>query len=107
RILLYILPVVFLFSGLAFPIGVMFYWLTSNIWTMVQQALVIRTMPTPGSEAALAREARLAKRNRGRMVDDATAIAQAVEEEAAKPVTTQRQQPVGKARAKKQGGPKK
>src|SRR5690606_24658390 len=52
RILLYILPVVFLFSGLAFPIGVMFYWLTSNIWTMVQQALVIRTMPTPGSEAA-------------------------------------------------------
>jgi len=106
RILLYILPVVFLFSGLAFPIGVMFYWLTSNIWTMVQQALVIRTMPTPGSEAALAREARLAKRNRGRMVDDAAAIAQAVEEEA-KPVTTQRQQPVGKARAKKQGGPKK
>ncbi len=108
RILLYILPVVFLFSGLAFPIGVMFYWLTSNVWTMVQQALVIRTMPTPGSEAALAREARLAKRNRGRMADDAAAIAEAAEEqEPAKPVTTQRQQPVSKARAKKQGGPKK
>lgn len=107
RILLYILPVVFLFSGLAFPIGVMFYWLTSNVWTMVQQALVIRNMPTPGSEAALAREARLAKRNRGRMADDAAAIAEAVEEQApAKPVTTQRQQPVGKNRAKKQG-PKK
>jgi YidC/Oxa1 family membrane protein insertase len=107
RILLYILPVVFLFSGLAFPIGVMFYWLTSNIWTMVQQWLVIRNMPTPGSEAALAREARLAKRNRGRMADDAAAIAEAVEDQApAKPVTTQRQQPVGKNRAKKQG-PKK
>jgi YidC/Oxa1 family membrane protein insertase len=107
RILLYILPVVFLFSGLAFPIGVMFYWLTSNVWTMVQQALVIRNMPTPGSEAALAREARLAKRNRGRMADDAAAIAEAVEDQApAKPVTTQRQQPVGKNRAKKQG-PKK
>ena len=62
RILLYILPLVFAFSGFAFPIGVMFYWLTSNIWTMVQQFLVIRNMPTPGSEAALAREARLAKR---------------------------------------------
>jgi YidC/Oxa1 family membrane protein insertase len=106
RILLYILPVVFLFSGLAFPIGVMFYWLTSNVWTMVQQWLVIRNMPTPGSEAALAREARLAKRNRGRMADDAAAIAEAIEEPE-KPTTTQRQQPVGKARAKKQGGPKK
>jgi len=99
--------VVFLFSGLAFPIGVMFYWLTSNIWTMVQQWLVIRNMPTPGSEAALAREARLAKRNRNRISDDAAALAEVIEEEPAKPVTTQRQQPVGKTRAKKQGGPKK
>src|SRR4029450_8245522 len=73
RVLLYILPVVFLFSGLAFPIGVMFYWLTSNLWTVGQQYLVIRNMPTPGSEAALAREARLAKRNRNKMKDDAEA----------------------------------
>ncbi|MCS0500075.1 membrane protein insertase YidC [Protaetiibacter mangrovi] len=107
RVLLYILPVVFLFSGLAFPIGVMFYWLTSNIWTLVQQWLVIRNMPTPGSEAALAREARLAKRNRNKMADDAAAIAASVDDEPEKPVTTQRQQPVGKSRAKKQGGPKK
>lgn len=107
RVLLYILPVVFLFSGLAFPIGVMFYWLTSNIWTMVQQALVIRAMPTPGSEAALAREARLAKRNRGKMAEDADALAEQLDETPAKPVTTQRQQPMGKSRAKKQGGPKK
>ncbi len=107
KILLYILPFVFLISGLAFPIGVMFYWLTSNIWTMVQQWLVIRNMPTPGSEAALAREARLAKKNRGRIADDAAAIAESIEEEPAKPVSTQRQQPVGKNRAKKQGGPKK
>ncbi|TXK18921.1 membrane protein insertase YidC [Homoserinibacter sp. GY 40078] len=104
RILLYILPVVFLFSGLAFPIGVMFYWLTSNIWTMVQQFLVIRNMPTPGSEAALAREARLAKRNRNRIAVDADSLAETASEEPAKPATTQRQQPVGKNRAKKQGG---
>ena len=62
RMLLYFLPLVFVFSGLAFPLGVMFYWLTSNIWTMVQQFIVIRNMPTPGSEAAHAREARLAKK---------------------------------------------
>jgi YidC/Oxa1 family membrane protein insertase len=62
RILLYILPLVFAVSGVAFPLGVMFYWLVSNAWTMAQQFLVIRNMPTPGSEAALAREARLARR---------------------------------------------
>ena len=102
RILLYILPLVFAFSGFAFPIGVMFYWLTSNIWTMVQQFLVIRNMPTPGSEAALAREARLAKRNRNRMSDDAAALAEAADEPE-KPITTQRQQPVGKNRRRRAG----
>ncbi|MFC5502256.1 membrane protein insertase YidC [Lysinimonas soli] len=106
RILLYILPLVFAFSGFAFPIGVMFYWLTSNIWTMVQQFLVIRNMPTPGSEAALAREARLAKRNRARMTDDAEALAADTGEEPKK-ITTQRSQPVGKNRAKKTGSTKK
>jgi len=102
RVLLYILPLVFAFSGFAFPIGVMFYWLTSNIWTMVQQFLVIRNMPTPGSEAALAREARLAKKRRKKIGDDAAALEEpeVVEE----PKKTQRQQPVGKQRAKKQGG---
>ncbi|CAN5227894.1 membrane protein insertase YidC [soil metagenome] len=105
RILLYILPLVFAFSGFAFPIGVMFYWLTSNIWTMVQQFLVIRNLPTPGSEAALAREARLAKRNRNRMSEDAAALAD-VSDEDKKPITTQRQQPVGKNRAKKSGSNK-
>ncbi len=106
RILLYILPLVFAFSGFAFPIGVMFYWLTSNIWTMVQQFIVIRNMPTPGSEAALAREARLAKRNRNRMSEDAAALAEEVDEEPKKPSTTQRSQPVGKNRSKKSGSKK-
>lgn len=104
RILLYLLPLVFAFSGFAFPIGVMFYWLTSNIWTMVQQFLVIRNMPTPGSEAALAREARLAKKRRAKMGDDAEELAaETVEETKAR---LQRQQPVSKKRAKKQSGSK-
>ncbi|WAB82315.1 membrane protein insertase YidC [Microcella daejeonensis] len=102
RILLYVLPLVFAFSGFAFPLGVMFYWFVSNIWTMVQQFIVIRNMPTPGSEAALAREARLAKRRQRKglptIVEDAPA---AVAEE---PKKTQRVQPVGKSRAKKKGG---
>jgi YidC/Oxa1 family membrane protein insertase len=105
RILLYILPLVFAFSGFAFPIGTMFYWLTSNIWTMVQQFLVIRTMPTPGSQAAQEREARIARRAQRRGISVVE-----TEQPAAVDVpkaTTQRQQPVGKNRAKKQSGAKK
>ncbi|MFT2817405.1 membrane protein insertase YidC [Leifsonia sp. A12D58] len=101
RIMLYLLPLVFAFSGVAFPLGVMFYWLTTNIWTMCQQFLVIRNMPTPGSEAAKAREERLARK--GKLIaTDGDII---VVDEA--PKTTQRQQPVSKNRAKKQTGPKK
>ncbi|SFR67356.1 YidC/Oxa1 family membrane protein insertase [Agromyces sp. CF514] len=99
RIMLYLLPLVFAFSGVAFPIGVMFYWLVSNFWTMGQQFLVIRNMPTPGSEAAKAREARLAKRGK-LVVEDQESTTIVIEEKK----TTQRQQPVGKNRAKKQGG---
>jgi YidC/Oxa1 family membrane protein insertase len=100
RILLYLLPLVFAFSGFTFPLGVMFYWLVSNFWTMGQQFLVIRNMPTPGSEAALAREARLAKRaQRKGIVEETPEGNTLVIEEPKKP---QRQQPVGKNRAKKQ-----
>ncbi|WP_308798052.1 membrane protein insertase YidC [Agromyces silvae] len=97
RILLYLLPLVFAFSGVAFPIGVMFYWLVSNFWTMAQQFVVIRNMPTPGSEAAKAREARLAKK--GKLVVEQPE--QPAEEIKKQP--TQRQQPISKQRAKKQG----
>ncbi len=105
RILLYILPFVFLVSGLAFPLGVMFYWLFSNFWTMGQQFIVIRNMPTPGSDAYRAWEARQARKQERKR---ARGTPEAVVEEAApavveKPVTTQRPQPVSRSRAKKQG----
>ncbi|MCU1481571.1 MAG: rane protein insertase YidC [Subtercola sp.] len=101
RILLYILPLVFAFSGFSFPLGVMFYWLTSNLWTMGQQFLVIRNMPTPGSEAAKAREIRLAKKGKLNIDTAADGSINHVVIETPKP--TQRQQPVSKNRAKKQG----
>ncbi len=100
RIMLYLLPLVFAFSGVAFPIGVMFYWLVSNFWTMGQQFVVIRNMPTPGSEAAKAREERLARK--GKLVVEEKTQTQ-TEIEATEAKKTQRQQPVSKARAKKQG----
>lgn len=104
RVLLYVLPVIFIFSGYAFPIGAMFYWLTSNVWTLVQQFLVIRNMPTPGSEAALAREARLARKARAQgssPLGIGEAVADGPPAGAPKRETTQRPQPVSKNRKKK------
>ena len=105
RILLYVLPLVFLFSGVFFPLGVMFYWLVSNFWTMGQQFLVIRNLPTPGSQAAKEREERIAKKRERRGLPPIEEVADNAPEEA-KPA--QRQQPMGKSRAKKKGpAPKK
>ena len=95
KILLYVFPVIFMISGVSFPLAVMYYWLTSNFWTMGQQYLVIRNMPTPGSPAARERDERLAKK--GKLPQKAAEAA--VEEEP--PVSTQRTQPEGKKRAKK------
>jgi YidC/Oxa1 family membrane protein insertase len=58
KMLLYVLPVVFAVGGIAFPIGVLFYWTTSNLWTMGQQFYVIRNNPAPGTPAASAKEER-------------------------------------------------
>jgi YidC/Oxa1 family membrane protein insertase len=40
RIFLYILPVVFGVGGILFPIGVLIYWTTTNLWTLAQQFFV-------------------------------------------------------------------
>lgn len=58
KLLLYVLPVVFAVGGIAFPVGVLFYWTTSNLWTMGQQFYVIRNNPAPGTPAAAAKEER-------------------------------------------------
>jgi YidC/Oxa1 family membrane protein insertase len=53
KILLYVFPLVFLFYGFKFPIGVLLYWLTTNVWSMAQQRLVINRMnPAPAGPIA-------------------------------------------------------
>jgi len=99
KIMLYAFPVIFLISGISFPLGVLIYWLVSNFWTMGQQFVVIRNMPTPGSIAHNEREARLIKKGKFS------------KEEPVEPTETtppaQRVQPVSKARAKKKPNGKK
>jgi len=111
KIMLYVLPFAFVFSGVFFPLGVVIYWFVSNLWTMGQQFLVIREMPTPGSEAAKQREERLARKGKaidanGKVVPMEKYLAEQQrlyeEAERAKATAPKRQQPVSKQRAKKQ-----
>ncbi|MDQ1130018.1 membrane protein insertase YidC [Microbacterium sp. SORGH_AS_0888] len=112
RIMLFIIPLGMIFSGVFFPLGVVVYWFISNLWTMVQQFMVIRNMPTPGSDAAKQREERLARRGKaldaqGRVIsmEKYEAEQQRLLEEAERKreAAPKRQQPVSKQRAKKQG----
>jgi YidC/Oxa1 family membrane protein insertase len=61
KVLLYLMPIFFAISGINFPIGVLLYWLTTNVWSMGQQFYVIRRMPAPGSPAEKALESRRVK----------------------------------------------
>jgi len=51
KIMLYAFPLIFAFSGVHFPVGVLIYWSTTNLWTWGQQFYVIKRNPTPGSPA--------------------------------------------------------
>ncbi|BCL29328.1 membrane protein insertase YidC [Streptomyces aurantiacus] len=61
KMLMYVFPVMFAVFGINFPVGVLVYWLTTNVWTMAQQMYVIRNNPTPGSKAQAAYLERLHK----------------------------------------------
>jgi YidC/Oxa1 family membrane protein insertase len=98
KVLLYVLPLVFAFSGVNFPIGVLIYWTTTNLWSMGQQFYTIRRMPAPGSQAEkalLARKARKAA-HRGGGAAEAVAPVAVIEEKH----RGQRTQPKRKDRAK-------
>ncbi|MFD5472012.1 membrane protein insertase YidC [Streptomyces sp. NPDC127105] len=61
KMLMYVFPVMFAIFGINFPVGVLVYWLTTNVWTMGQQMYVIHNNPTPGSKAQAAYLERLFK----------------------------------------------
>jgi YidC/Oxa1 family membrane protein insertase len=97
KVLLYVLPLIFAFSGVNFPIGVLIYWTTTNLWSMGQQFYTIRRMPAPGSQAEKAMLERRARKGKG---GPAVIEAQAVVVE--ERPRGQREQPKRKDRAKPQ-----
>jgi YidC/Oxa1 family membrane protein insertase len=52
KLMLYGVPASLLISGTLFPIGVVIYWVTTNLFSMGQQFYVLRKMPPPGGVQA-------------------------------------------------------
>ncbi|MDK6258790.1 YidC/Oxa1 family membrane protein insertase, partial [Aerococcus urinae] len=49
--MLYVMPLMFVFSGAFFQMGVLVYMLTGSFWALGQSFWTIKVMPTPGSPA--------------------------------------------------------
>jgi YidC/Oxa1 family membrane protein insertase len=96
KIMLYLFPVIFAISGVNFPIGVLIYWSTTNLWTWGQQYYVIKRNPTPGSPAY--EELQHKKARKAGTVADGTTIDEVRPED---DVKGQRQQPKAKKKKKK------
>ncbi|MEU7638595.1 MULTISPECIES: membrane protein insertase YidC [unclassified Streptomyces] len=99
KMLMYVFPVMFAVFGINFPVGVLVYWLTTNVWTMGQQMFVIRRNPTPGSKAYTERQERL--RAQGKLVESPAEVAA---KQAAEEARQNRQQPKRQTKAKRQTG---
>src|SRR5215218_4838860 len=57
KLMLYGMPLSLFVTGFFFPIGVLLYWFTNNLWTLGQQFFILRKMPPPGSDAHKAKAA--------------------------------------------------
>ncbi len=97
KMLMYIFPIMFAVFGINFPVGVLVYWLTTNVWTMGQQMFIIRRNPTPGSVAYAHRQERLRAKGKLKEYPEVVEARQAVETARAN-----RQQPKKQTKAQRQ-----
>jgi YidC/Oxa1 family membrane protein insertase len=130
KLMLYGFPILYLFMGVIIQIGVLIYWVTSNLWTLVQQWILIHNNPTPGTPAYIDWEermirqgkdpdaiakARQAKRSRRPTEAKTTAGRSGVQRQTVAPPTSgpgggparqqiQRQQPAKQSRAQRKSG---
>lgn len=101
KLLVYVFPLMFAVFGINFPIGVLIYWLTTNLWSMGQQWYVIRNNPAPGSQAYAEWEARQARKAAKRA--DQGGVVTAPEPEPEAPPKPVRSQPKRKSRSQRKG----
>lgn len=105
KIMLYVMPVFFAVSGVQFQIGVLVYWVTTNLWTMGQQAYSIWHMPTPGSEADRKRRERINAKRKAKGLPTLEQEEKAAAAKEAQAKGGQRVQPVRKDRQKPSKAP--
>jgi len=96
KILLYVFPLFFAVTGINFPVGVLVYWLTTNLWSMGQQFYVIRNNPQPGTPAFVAWEDRKAAKARRK-----SGVAEPEPDQPTIAPATPRQQPKKQSRSKR------
>jgi YidC/Oxa1 family membrane protein insertase len=52
RMLLFLLPIIFVPFILSFPAGLILYWITTNVWTIGQQLVIQKVVPPPATATA-------------------------------------------------------
>ena len=100
KIMLYAFPLIFAITGVNFPIGLLIYWSTTNLWTWGQQFYVIKRNPTPGSPAYLELQAKRAQKTELPLTTPIEGEVKNLEAESPE-VKGQRQQPNRKNKKKK------
>ncbi|MGC4175376.1 membrane protein insertase YidC [Demequina sp.] len=107
QMIMYALPFIFIITGPNFPVGVLIYWTTTNLWTMGQQYYVIKRNPTPGSEAERVFLEKKAAKDQARAIKRGETTLEEIEAEkqaAIEAARGQRQQPKkAGSRAKRSG----
>jgi YidC/Oxa1 family membrane protein insertase len=113
KMMMYVFPVIYIFFGINMPVGVLIYMVTSNLWTLGQQLVIIRQNPTPGSVAFKQRQDRL--KAAGKLNADGTPVkaglaslvkggSAPVEEVPEDTAPVRRQQPKRQTKAQRQSG---
>ncbi len=64
KMMLYIFPGIYLITGVSIPIGVLIYWLTTNVWTLGQQWIIVRNNPAPNTPAYIDWQERMIARGK-------------------------------------------
>jgi YidC/Oxa1 family membrane protein insertase len=114
KMMMYVFPVIYIFIGTNMPVGVLIYMVTSNMWTLGQQLVIIRQNPTPGSVAFKQRQERL--KAAGKLSADGTpvkaglatlvkgGVVAPVEEAPEDTAPARRQQPKRQTKSQRQSG---
>ena len=54
KILLYVMPVFLAVISFQFPLGILLYWVTTNLWQVLQQAIILREVKQEAEDGELA-----------------------------------------------------